>query len=197
MLVKDRMSKSPVTVTPDSSVDEALNLMREKGVRHLPVLENGVVVGVVNDIELRTAWFPSLLDELFVRDVMVTEPFMVSPTDSVFQAARLLYHHKLTGLLVSDNGKLVGIITLADILALFVEFLGLLGEGYRVDVSLDPKTQALEQVTSIINRLGAETVSISLVRANADQRVYSLRLDGGECAQISTELAKAGFEIIG
>ena len=197
MLVKDRMSKEPVTIAPDSSVDEALNLMREKGVRHLPVLEDGVVVGVVNDIELRTAWFPSLLDELHVKDVMATEFLTVAPTDSVFQAARLLYHHKLTGLLVSDNGKLVGIITLADILALFVEFLGLLGEGYRVDVALDPRTQSLDQVNSIISLHGAETVSISLVRANESRRVYSLRLDGGDCGEINQELAQAGFEILG
>ena len=197
MLVKDRMSQNPVTIAPDSSVDEALTLMREKGVRHLPVLEDGVVVGVVNDIELRTAWFPSLLDELAVKDVMVTDPLMVAPTDSVFQAARLLYHHKLTGLLVSDNGRLVGIITLADILALFVEFLGLLGEGYRVDVCLDPRAQSLDQVNAIISRHGAETISVSLVSANEKRRVYSLRLDGGDCEQITRELAQAGFELIG
>lgn len=196
MRVKERMTPDPITIAPQASVDEALKLMREHGVRHLPVVEGEAVVGMVNDIELRTAWFPSLLDELTVKDVMVNDPMTIQAGDTVYQAARLLYQHKLTGLLVVEDDHLVGIITLADILGIFVELLGLLGDSCRIDVAIRPGEQNLEQIYSHLTAQGADIISVALVSNQPGRRVYSLRLDCADAGQVCAQLGAAGFEIL-
>lgn len=196
MKIKDRMSKNPTTVGPNTSVDQALGIMRERGVRHLPVVEDGAVVGLVNDIELRTAWFPSLLDELVVKDVMVSDPVTVEANASVYQAARLLYTQKLTGLLVVDNGVLAGIITLADILKIFVDLLGLLGETSRVNVVLGSKGQDLKEVYELIDTVGCGILGVNLVSDLLGRKVYALRLDCHAPDEVIQILEESGYEVI-
>jgi acetoin utilization protein AcuB len=194
--VKERMSPDPFTVTPDASVDEALGLMNAHGVRHLPVVENGGLVGLVTDTQLRTAWFPSLLDELIVRDVMTGDPFVIDQDSTVYEAARILYHHKLTGLLVQSEGQLTGIITLADILGLFVSLLGLLTDTCRVDVALQPQKDSLDKVHQLICSNGGEVVSVALLHAAPERRVYSFRLEKTDLAPIVSALTAAGHEVL-
>ena len=196
MKVKERMSPDPFTVTPDASVDEALGLMNAHGVRHLPVVENGGLVGLVTDTQLRTAWFPSLLDELIVRDVMSSDPFVIDEDSTVYEAARLLYHHKLTGLLVQSEGRLTGILTLADILGLFVNLLGLLTDTCRVDVALKPQKDSLDKVHQLICGQGGEVVSVALLSSEPARRVYSFRLEETDLNPIVWALREAGHEVL-
>ena len=190
------MSKDPFTIKPQESVDDALNLMRQHGVRHLPVVEDGVVVGLVTDIELRTAWFASLLDELAVRDVMQAEPRTIEADASVYQAARIMYHNKLTGLLAVEQGRLVGIITLADILKVFVDVMGLLDETARLDVVLRPGPQSLEEVNQLIREHGGEVISVALLPSDPRRYVYSFRLEETNMKPIAKALVEAGHEVL-
>jgi len=194
--VKNRMSKDPVTIEPQASVDKALNQMRQHGVRHLPVMEKDQVVGLVTDIELRTAWFPSLLDELTVADVMVTNPRTIEAESSVYQAARIMVQNKLTGLLVMDQGHLVGIITLADILRVFVDVMGLLDETARLDVALRSGPQSLEEVNQLIRSHGGEVISVALLPSDPKRYVYSFRLEETNMAPIAAALREAGHEVL-
>jgi acetoin utilization protein AcuB len=194
--VKNHMSPNPVTVTPQVSVDEALGLMREHGIRHLPVVEDGQIKGLVTDNELRSAWFPSLLSELSVKDLMATDPLTVDAEDMVYQAARLLHNHKLTGLLVMDHGKLAGIITLSDVLRVLVALLGLLNESSRLDVALGAGANALEEVHGIIRDHGGEVISVALLSTEANRRIYCFRLEKTDLGPISQALATAGHRVL-
>ncbi len=196
MKVKERMSPNPFTVAPDASVDEALGLMNAHGIRHLPVVGNGDLVGLVTDTQLRTAWFPSLLDELLVHNVMTDNPFVIDEDSTVYEAARLLYNHKLTGVLVQSQGKLTGILTLADILGLFVNLLGLLTDTCRVDVALKPQKDSLDKVHQLICRHGGEVVSVALLSSEPSRRVYSFRLEKIELEPIVQALKEAGHEVL-
>lgn len=196
MKVKNHMSPNPVTVTPEVSVDQALHLMREHGIRHLPVVENGQVKGLVTDNELRSAWFPSLLSEVTVKDLMATDLLTVDAEEMVYQAARLLHNHKLTGLLVTDHGKLVGIITLSDVLRVLVALLGLLSESSRLDVALRSGPDALEEVHAIIRDHGGEVISVALLSSEANRRIYCFRLEKTDLTPISEALAAAGHQVL-
>jgi acetoin utilization protein AcuB len=194
--IKERMSLDPHTVGPDASVDEALGIMTAHGVRHLPVVDDGKLVGLVTDTQLRSAWFPSLLEEVVVREVMTADPFTIDQESTVYQAARLLYNHKLTGLLVLDQGKLAGIITLADILGVFVDLLGLLTDSCRVDVALKPSKDSLENVAHLIRDTGGEVVSVALLSSEPSRRVYSFRLEKTPLEPIVEALKRAGHEVL-
>lgn len=195
MKVRDRMTPDPVTVAPDASVDMALGIMRDNVVRHLPVVENGVLKGLVTDTDLSTAWFPSLLEEVTVKDVMNSNPHVIDADDTVYQAARLIYTQKLTGLLVLDGDRLVGIITLADLIELFIGLLGVLNESSRLDVTMKPGPAALEEVHATISRLGGEVVSVALLPGQPPRRTYSFRLEKTDLKPIAEALAAQGFEV--
>jgi acetoin utilization protein AcuB len=190
------MTPQPYTVNPDASVDEALGLMREHGVRHLPVLDKGKVVGLVTDNDLRSAWVPSLLSDLTVADLMNTTPVLVQADKTVYEAARLMHNHKLTGLMVVEAGRLVGIITLADMLKVFVELLGLLQDSVRLDLALKPESGSLEEVHGIIQAHGGKVISVSLLSSEASRRIYSFRLDRLDPAAIIKAVKAAGHEVL-
>ena len=196
MKVKDRMSRQPITTTPEATVDQALGLMRKHGIRHLPVLDGDRLVGLVTDTDLRTAWLASQLEELSVGDLMHRDPIVVAAEDTVYQAARLLYHHKLTGLPVEEQGRLVGIITLADMLGVFLDLMGLLSDSSRLDLALAPEPQALEQVHALIRDHGGQVMCVALVSAQPEHRVYSFRLEKTDLAPIIQALEQAGHQVL-
>ncbi len=133
MLVKDWMSKNPVTIKADTKVPDALNILREEGFRRLPVVSGaGVVIGIVTDRDLKEA-SPSdatslsvyevtyLLNQLSVESIMSSPVVYVDVNDSIEKAAKLMQQEKISGLVVLENDNLVGIITITDILAAFID----------------------------------------------------------------------------
>jgi CBS domain-containing protein len=131
-LVKDWMICNVVTVTPDMTLPEAQRLMTEQGIRRLPVVENGHLVGIVTRGDTREAdpssvtslstWeLNDLLAKTKVGQIMTPKPTTISQEAKVGEAAQIMLEHKISGLPVVDGvGKLVGIITESDIFRLVV-----------------------------------------------------------------------------
>ncbi len=196
MKVRDRMTPNPVTVDPKASVDQALGLMRSHNVRHLPVMEGERIVGLVTDHALSTAWFPSLLEDVCVADVMDSSPTLIQADQTIYQAARLMYNRRLTGLPVVEDGRLVGIITMVDLLKLFVSLMGLLMETVRLEVAVHPAQESLEEIHALIRRAGGEVVSVTLLSSSDQERIYSFRLERTELEPITQALTQAGFRVL-
>jgi acetoin utilization protein AcuB len=135
VFVKKQMKPNPITVGPQDSFRHAMNLIRQRGIRHLPVVEEGRLVGIVTDRDIRQA-SPSpatslemhelhyLLEKIKVRDIMTTNVVTVAPDTPIEEAARLMLHHRIGSLPVLRRRELVGIITETDILHAFVEVMG-------------------------------------------------------------------------
>lgn len=127
LLVKDWMSKDVITVTPDTTLPDAAALMREHNIRRLPVVEDGVLVGIVSKTDVLEAepsdattlnmWeLNYLLSKLKVSKIMTPDPLTVHENSTIKDAAQLMYDHKIGGLpVVDDEGHVVGIITESDI----------------------------------------------------------------------------------
>jgi len=132
ILVRDWMTPDPVTIEPKVTLPEAQKLMKDRRIRRLPVLQRDRLVGIVTQGDIRGAE-PSeastlsifethyLLAKLTVEKIMTWEPVTISPDSSVRQAAQLMLEHKIGGLPVVDNDKLVGIITESDIFRVLVQ----------------------------------------------------------------------------
>lgn len=196
MIVANRMTPNPLTIRPGAPVDEALALMREKQVRHLPVVEDGKLVGMVTDHTLGAAWFPSLLEELTVADVMDANPLTVTPEVTVYQAARLVHNNRITGMPVLQDGELVGIITLGDMLAALIDVLGLLTESVRLDVALHDKPGALREAMNILRENDAEPISVAMMPPSDGHRVYCFRLSPCDRAALAELLIQAGHQVL-
>ena len=121
------MTRNPATISPTDSIRTAVNRMKEKKCRRLPVVDNGKLVGIVSDRDLRRAtnsplvlrerWYDDfMLDHISVRACMTENPMTVTPRTSIVDAAKLIREHKFGGLPVVDGEKLVGILTETDLL---------------------------------------------------------------------------------
>ncbi len=132
--VEKWMTKNPYTIEQDASIIEAIHLMKEKGVRRLPVMSSGRFVGLITDrmikdyspgkaTSLDTWEVHYLLSKTPVRDLMNAAPMTVSPETDLSSAAQAILDHKLYGLCVVDaKGDLVGIMSVGDMLKAVVEF---------------------------------------------------------------------------
>jgi acetoin utilization protein AcuB len=132
MLVRDMMTKQPVAVSPETTLPEAMRLMKKHSFRRLPVLKRQKLVGIVTDRDLKEA-MPSdatslsiwelnyLLSKLEVKEVMQSPVISATETMSVQDAAKLMLEKKIGGLPVMNRGTLTGIITVTDVLKVFVD----------------------------------------------------------------------------
>jgi CBS domain-containing protein len=130
-LVRDWMTRDPVTISSDTSLPEAHRLMTDHDIRRLPVVDDGRLVGIVTLGDVREAE-PSdatslsifelnyLLARLSVKEFMTRDLITISPLTTVTRAAQIMLEHKIGGLPIVDRGKLVGIITESDIFRMLV-----------------------------------------------------------------------------
>jgi len=182
MLVKDRMSKDPVTVSPETTVPDALSLMEKKGIRRLPVVDKDRLVGIVTLLDLvRASPSPAtslsiwelnyLLAKLPVRDVMAKKVLTVSPETPIDEAAKLIREHRLGGLPVVWEGKLVGIITETDIFTAFLEMLGVNRGGLRLTLELPDRPGSLAEVAEIFRSFALNVVSLAVLPSEPGKNV--------------------------
>jgi CBS domain-containing protein len=130
--VRDIMSSPATVVAPDTSFPAASTLMKERGIRHLPVVENGRLIAIVSRGDLREAAISAsvnadtyeinfLLSRLTVGRLMARRAFTITPDAPVVYAAELMTQHKIAGLPVVDpDGSVVGIATESDLLKMLV-----------------------------------------------------------------------------
>ena len=129
---REWMTRNPITVTSKTTLPDAHKLMTEKKIRRLPVVDNGKLVGIITRGDVRGAepsgattlsiyelHYP--LSKLTVGEIMTKHPMTVFPETPVYEAAQLMLQHKVAGLPVVDDGRVVGILTESDIFRMVVK----------------------------------------------------------------------------
>jgi acetoin utilization protein AcuB len=172
VFVRERMSPNPVTIDAQSTITEALRVMRENQVRRLPVLdEQGDLIGIVSEKDLLYA-SPSpatslsiyemhdLLSRLKVSELMTTELITVTPGTLLEEAARVMADNKIGGLPVVEGRRLVGIITETDIFKVFLELLGAREAGLRVTIEIPERMGEMARITGAIAQLRGNILAL-------------------------------------
>jgi CBS domain-containing protein len=143
-LVKNWMTRDVVTIDAEAGLSEAHRLMTDHGIRRLPVMKDGHLVGIVTLGDVREAepsdatslsiWEVNyLLAQLKVEKIMTQNPITISPSATIGEAAWLMLEYKISGLPVVDKaGNIVGIITESDIFRMVVQEWGLRAKGEAV-----------------------------------------------------------------
>jgi acetoin utilization protein AcuB len=114
MQVTNWMTRVPVCIGPRDTLAKAGNLMAAGGFRQLPVVDGGNLVGIVTDRDLRH--HNGYLESTLVDAAMTTCPVVISPSDPVEVAAKLMIQRKIGAVPVVENGRLVGILSTSDLL---------------------------------------------------------------------------------
>jgi acetoin utilization protein AcuB len=209
MLVGERMTRNPVTIRENESIDDGLHLMRERKVRRLPVLDSsGRMVGIVSDKDLLHA-APSpvtslsvhelhyLLARLKIKQVMSSPVVSVSPDTPIEEAARIMADHKIGGLPVVEDGGLVGIVTETDIFKILVELLGARTAGLRLTVAVQDAKGVLARLTGAIANLGGYIVSVVVYGCSPDGECrVTIKVSDVEEASLRDVLASLGIRVI-
>ncbi len=195
MRVSEIMSKEIITISPDKRVGQALQLMHKHSIRHLPVLEEGRMVGWITSRDLREVLLASMLEKITVADVMIKAPISVTPESNVEEAARLIMEHKIGGMPVLDGDRLKGVITMMDVIGAFLTLLSLIRHSSRLDLSLEDKPEALEAASKIIKEAGGKILNVAMGPTKGKKRAYYFRLEKCDLNPIVQALEKGGLKV--
>lgn len=195
MRVSEIMSKEIVTISPDKRVGKALQLMQKHQIRHLPVLEGDRMVGWITSRDLREVLLASMLEKITVADVMIKAPLSITADTGVEEAARLIMEHKIGGMPVLDGDRLVGVITMLDVIGAFLTLLSLIRHSSRLDLSLEDNAEALEAATKIIKEAGGKILNLAMGPTKGHKRAYYFRLEKCDLDPIVKALGKEGLKV--
>jgi acetoin utilization protein AcuB len=196
MLVGQIMSTGIVTISPDKRVGQALKLMQKHQIRHVPVMEKNRMVGWITSRDLREILLASMLEDIKVGDVMVQAPISVTPNTDVEEAARLIHEHKIGGMPVVEGDRLMGVITMQDLISAFIAMLGLLKSSSRLDLLLDSRPEALETASRLIKQAGGQVINVALGPLQGEQRPYYFRLEKADLEPIVNTLKQQGYKVL-
>ena len=197
MKVHEWMTRNPVTVSKDEDVRGCMDLMTEHSIRHLPVVEDQKLVGFVTESDLREVSSTSSTKGASIEDFMVRGPITVTPDTDIEDAAKLIYYHKIGGLPVVDDEEFVGIITVVDLLGVFIDLMGVMKSSSRIDVILGDEPEAFERVSALIRGEGGEIISVGMSGDHSKtERIHFFRLEKCDVEHISNTLQDAGYEVV-
>jgi acetoin utilization protein AcuB len=174
MLVRDRMSKNPITTNPNASVPDALKVMQGSKVRQLPVLnDKSELVGVVSLVDLfRVSPSPAtslsvwevdyLLEKITVETVMTRDVITVTEDTAVEEAGRIMADNKISGLPVMRDGELVGVFTETHLFNILLELFGARTPGVRVTARMHQEKGGLAKLSGTVSALGAQFVAFGI-----------------------------------
>ena len=199
MFVANRMTKHPITVTPEATLDEAASLMKKHHFRRLPVVEDGKLVGFFSDRDLmRVSPSPattlsryeirSLLDKINVREIMQKK---------VEEAALIMCNERVGALpVVSSVGAVVGIITETDIFRTFVDVMGLQDGKTRLTVEVDDKVGVVNEISGIFMENGLSIDSLVTCKQPDGRYEIVIRGDIPSVEDIRAKIEAKGYKVI-
>ena len=209
MIVEKRMMRNPVFVDEDDSMKVAMDILKDREIRHLPVLKGGNrLVGILSETDIKQA-SPSpatgleirevyyLLDKVKVKQIMTRRPYTVSPLTPIEDAALLMREKKIGCLPVVEKGRLVGILTETDILDAFIDSMGVRGPGYRIELSLPNRAGMLFDVAKLLKDFDANIVSAATAsHEDPERKILILRIETKHYKVLKTALKKSGYDIL-
>ncbi len=206
MIIERIMTKDVIALTPSDTIYSAVVLMKEKKIRHIPIVDDDFhLVGLVSDRNIRDA-SPSIFhteeysDDLMkpISSIMKTELITGHPLDFVEEVGAVFCENKISCLPVVKENKLVGILTSSNLLQSFVDLTGVNKPGSQIEIKMPDKPDSLYEVCGIFKNCNIKILSI-LVYPEKEVRDYKILVIRAQTMNPSTvldDLLNAGYEII-
>jgi len=200
MLIREIMHPNPLTIEPNTPLCDAYKLMQDNGIRHLPVMENGKLVGIVTDRDLRLAT-SQLSKKPFdptaeVKEIMNHPVETTNPSDPIERATQLMRELKIGSLPVIEDLQLVGIVTGVDLLDAMLLLTGVHKPSGRLDIRLSDKPGGLARLTSLLSERKINIHSILTYQEKNDKARLVLRVNTMEIRKLAEAICDNGFEVL-
>ena len=203
MFVAKRMTPNPTTIESTTTIADASELMRKRNFRRLPVVDNGRLVGIVTDRDLRTV-APSpattlsifelnyLLAKMQVKDIMHKNVVTINIDATIEEAALIMSNHHIAGLVVMDGEAVAGIITETDIFKSFVEIMGLKEGKTRFTFRVSNQVGVLHDITGVFKEMGINISSLATYPTE-DGAEMVIRFNAQDTEALAKRLAEIGY----
>jgi acetoin utilization protein AcuB len=206
MIVEEIMKSDVSTLTFDSTIKDAIHLMKTKRIRHLPVIDSeNHMIGLVTDRDIKDA-LPSIFysgenkDVLYktVKEIMNTNVITGHPLDFVEEISAVFYEHHISCLPIIQDKKLVGIVTETDLLHTLVQLTGAHQPGSQIEVKVPNRAGMLCEVTAVISKKKANLLSVLVYPDKKDEnyKILVLRVQTMNPVFLIEELKSAGYTVL-
>lgn len=201
------MRKNVVALSKDDSIANAIRLMNENKIRHLPIIdEKQHLIGLVTDRDIRDAT-PSILFEIEkfkellhnpLEMIMKTDIITGHPLDFVEEVSAIIYEHRIGCLPILKDNKLVGIVTETDLLRTLVELTGAHQPGSQIEIKVPNKAGMLSEITTVIRNRKANIQSVLVYPDKSDEKykIIVLRVQMMNPLTIIKDLQEAGHQVL-
>jgi acetoin utilization protein AcuB len=208
MFVRDYMTRKLVAVAPEASFPQAISIMRKNKIRHLPVVEDGILVGIIVEKDLLSNQpspattlsvfeIYSLLEKLLVRQMMTRPVITVQGDCPIGEAARIMVENKISCLPVVEGDSLVGIITETDIFKVLVEVLGGSKLGFRITVRMPDQVGELAAIAARIAEAGGNIFAITTSHPGGSEKAQvTFKETGADRVRLMDWIENCGIEIV-
>jgi len=208
MKVGNIMSTNVVSVDEKTLIDDARKIMEAHKIRRLPVMKKDKLVGLVTKHMLLEA-SPSpatslsihelhyLLAKMTVKEIMVKNPFTISPDMPAEEALQVGQEKGYGGFPVVENNRLVGMVTESDIVRIITRVLGVREKGKRIDIRAANEFGNMKKIMDILDK--NKTVLLSMMTLPPEEWekdwLVVLRLKREDADPIAKELKSSGFNV--
>lgn len=208
MYVKNYMSTDLVTITPDTTVIKALDLMRQHDIHRLPVVVKGQLVGLLTEsviaknspstaTSLSVHELNYLLNKTTAADIMIRRVITTSPDALLEQAASEMRNMDVGVLVVMDHAQLVGIITDKDIFEAFIDINGYYTPGTRFVVEVvDDKAGILEDIGETTAKHNWSITQMNVYHLD-DKANVVVHVDTQDSEEVARVFQEKGYKVSG
>ncbi|WP_144510907.1 acetoin utilization AcuB family protein [Bacillus sp. FJAT-22090] len=206
MLIEEIMNTSVPTLTPMHTINDALQLLREKRIRHIPIIgPESEILGVVTDRDLKEATPSTLLNssspEIFalpLEKIMTKNPIVGHPLDFLEETASIFYDNRIGCLPIVSQGKLVGMITESDLLYKFIELTGSHQPGSQIEVRVPNKPGVLFEISKVFYEQKMNVLSVLVYpdKIDDDYKVLVLRVKTMNPLKLIEAIRAEGFDVL-
>jgi len=172
MLVKEWMAKDPIVIDENTSIMKATQMMKEHGIRRIPVVRDGRLIGIISDRDIKEA-APSkatsldvhelyyLLSEIKVKDIMTPDPITLKENDSVEKAAVIMLENRISGIpVVDDDYHVIGVITQTDVFKVMISITGAYQSPIQIAFEMEDSPGSLNRLLNQIREQAGRVVSV-------------------------------------
>lgn len=205
MLVEEIMKTEVHTLRSDQTVQDVITLFEKERIRHAPVVDDGKVVGIVTDRDLKDA-LPSRFTVSpkgapyvkKIEEIMTKNPVTAHPLDFVEEIALVFYDQQIGCLPVISNGELAGFLTETDLLYTYIELTGAHQPGSQIEIRVQDRSGVLYEVSKVFYDLNINVLSVLVYpdRENKDNKILVFRLQTMNPLLLINDLRKEGFDVL-
>lgn len=208
MFVRDNMTKDPVCITPEQTISQVVDLMSEKKLHRLPVVQGKRIVGLVTEgtisasgaskatslsiYELNYLLSKTTVDTIVIRNVITIHE------DALMEDAAMTMLKNDIGCLpvVDENGEISGILTQNDVFNAFLEILGYREEGSRIIIGVKDELGAIGEISKVFVRNHCNITHIGVYRNENGHADIIFRIDSFETEALEKDLQDSGYQVL-